>query len=302
MCPICPGSDGGGSIRIPASICGIYGLKPTYGRIPYDLDPDYGPAIDFICHGPMTRSVQDAAFLLNVMSGHDQDDYNTIKKAPPDFLKELDGKLKPLKIAWSTDLGYAEVNPEVKTITESAVHTFEEMGHHIEEAEPDTGAPFQTWEEIASAQNDLILGFHMDEHPEKLTPYFQNTLKIGRALSGADIIRGWIEIGKWRAKMRDFFEKYDLLMTPSTAVPAFPLDTPSKKRGNHMVYWPLTPFTPVFNFTHNPAATIPCGFSSAGLPIGLQIVGGLEGESTILKVSYAFEKMKPWADKRPPVS
>jgi Asp-tRNA(Asn)/Glu-tRNA(Gln) amidotransferase A subunit family amidase len=304
LCPISPGSDGGGSIRIPAGLCGIYGFKPTYGRIPYDVDPVYGPAIDFICHGPMTRNVRDAAFLLNVMSGSEKEDYNSIKKSPPDFQKQLERSPQPLKIAWSPDLGYEEVdlNPEVKSITEASVKSFEELGHHIEESTPPLGKPFHAWEIIASAENDLIFGAYLDEHPRMLMPYFRLSLEIGRELSGAEVIKAWIEVGKWRAGMRDFFQIYDLLITPTTAVPAFPIGTKSKKIGLGMVQWGLTPFTPLFNFTHHPAATIPCGFTSEGLPVGLQIVGRLEDESTLLKISYAFEKMRPWADERPPLS
>jgi len=302
MCPISPGSDGGGSIRIPSSLCGIFGLKPTYGRVPYDIDPVYGPAIDFVCHGPMTRNVRDAAFLLNVMSGHDREDYNSMKDTPPDFFKELESSLKTLRIAWSPDLGYAEVDPEVRSHTEAAVHTFEEMGHKIEEAAPPIDPPFHIWENIASAQNDLLLGFHLDEHPEMLMPYFRTSLEIGRKLSGAELIKAWIEVGRWRVKMLEFFQTYDLLMTPATAVPAFPIGSKSKKLGYGMIEWGLTPFTPLFNFTHNPAATIPCGFTSDGLPVGLQIVGRLKDESTILKASYAFERARPWEDKRPSIS
>ena len=104
---------GGGSIRIPSSLCGLYGLKPTYGRVPYDVDPVYGPGLGFICHGPITRTVRDSAFLLSVMSGHDREDYRSIKSPAPDYVKELESPLGPLRVAWSSDLGYAEVEPEV---------------------------------------------------------------------------------------------------------------------------------------------------------------------------------------------
>jgi aspartyl-tRNA(Asn)/glutamyl-tRNA(Gln) amidotransferase subunit A len=121
-------------------------------------------------------------------------------------------------------------------------------------------------------------------------------------LSGADVIRDWIEVGRWRAKMKTFMESYDLLLTPTTAVPAFPNGLMDNKVWPGMVHWSLTPFTPLFNFTHNPAATIPCGFTSERLPVGLHIVGRLQDELTILKASRAFEEAKPWAALVPPVS
>ena len=302
MCPICPGSDGGGSIRIPASFCGVFGLKPTYGRIPYDTDPVYGATIDFICHGPMTRSVRDAAFLLEILSGPDQEDYNCIKKTPPAFLKLLDEKLSQLNIAWSPDMGYAEVDPQVRSIVEASVQVFEEMGHKVEEASPPIDPPFCEWEIMTSAQNDLILGYHLDENPDLLMPYFKKSLEIGLKSSGADVINSFIEVGKWRAKMQDFFQTYDLFLSPTNAVGAFPIGAKGKKLAYGMVEWVFTPFTLIFNFTHHPAASVPCGFTSEGLPVGLHIVGRLEDEATILKASYAFEKIKPWVDKHPPVS
>ena len=302
MCPICPGSDGGGSVRIPSGFCGVYGLKPTYGRIPYDIDPVYGAGIDFICHGPMTRNVRDAAFLLEIMSGPDQEDYNSINKKPPAFLKLIDEKLPQLNIAWSPDMGYAEVDPQVSSIVEASVRVFKEMGHKVEVAAPPIDPPFREWEIITSAQNDLTMGYHLDEHPDMLMPYFKRSLEIGLKARGADVINSFIEVGRWRAKMREFFKTYDLFLSPTNAVGAFPIGAKGKQLADGMVEWSFTPFTLIFNFTHHPAASVPCGFTSEGLPVGLQIAGRLEDEETILKASYAFEKMKPWAGNRPPVS
>jgi aspartyl-tRNA(Asn)/glutamyl-tRNA(Gln) amidotransferase subunit A len=133
-------------------------------------------------------------------------------------------------------------------------------------------------------------------------PYFKKSLEIGLKSRGADVINGFIEVGRWRAKMRDFFQTYDLFMSPTNAVGAFPLGARGKKLAYGMIEWVFTPFTLIFNFTHHPAASVPCGLTSEGLPVGLQIVGRLEDEATILKASREFEKLKPWADKRPPVS
>ncbi len=302
--PLASGSDGGGSTRIPASFCGIYGLKPTQGRIPLDPDPLSGGAIQVIaCQGPMTRNVKDAALMMNVMSGPDERDYTSIRAASPDFLKELDGSLKKLRIAWSSDLGYGGVDPEVKSITKAAVHTFEELGHEVEEATPALGAPFEAWDVIIATHDAMVSGFLLDEHADELMPYARLALEMGCKLSGIEAAKAWVEVERCRRGMINFLGKYDLLITPTTAVPAFPIDEKSKKPGyGSIINWEFAPFTTLFNFTANPAASVPCGFSSDGLPIGLQIVGRLEDEVTVLRASAAFEEAKPWVNKRPAVS
>ncbi len=330
LCPVSPGSDGGGSVRIPSALCGVFGIKPTYGRVPYDADAIYGPGIPFICHGPITRTVKDAAFLLNILSGHDPEDHNSINGPPPDFLKPLDGislsRQKPLKIAWGPDLGFARPDPEVHVITEKAVRLFESAGHHVEIDHPGIEAPFTTWENLASAANDLMLGHHLTEHADELTSYFKTSLIEGKNLKGADIIKGWIQVTEWKKKLAEFFSRYDLLMTPTTAVPAYPVGISGRGPGEGMIDWSLTPYTPLFNFTHNPAASVPCGFTtpresssiqdgpqkragprdgprkSSPLPVGLQIVGDIRNETTVLQAAFLFEQLQPWADNFPPVS
>lgn len=169
--PLALGSDGGGSIRIPASFCGVYGLKPTNGRVPYELDRVSGAILDCACLGPITRTVKDAALMMNVMSGPDGIDYTCVRATPPDFLKELDGSLKKLRIAWSPDLGYdVVVDPEVKSITESAVHAFEELGHEVEMAMPATETPFDTWVDVVGSQVYAACGSLLDQQADKLMP------------------------------------------------------------------------------------------------------------------------------------
>lgn len=302
--PLALGSDGAGSIRIPGSFCGVYGLKPTNGRVPYELDRVSGAILDNACLGPLTRNVKDAALMMNVMSGPDGIDYMCIRAAPPDFLKELNGSLKKLRIAWSSDLGYdVTVDPKVKSITESAVHAFEELGHEVEEATPSTEAPFDAWTAVEGSQVNVARGSLLDQEADKLMPYTREFLGFARKLSGADVAKGWFKVEKWRGAMLEFFERYDLLVTPTVAVSALPIGEETKKLTiGELINWGLVPFTPIFNLTRNPAATVPCGFSSDGLPIGLQIVGRLEDDVTVLQASAAFEKVRPWADKRPLVS
>lgn len=299
--PLAQGSDGGGSIRIPACFCGVFGLKATYGRVPKEVQP-WGVS-HTSCYGPITRSVRDAALMMNVIAGPDGLDYTCIRTAPPDFLKALGDDLKKLRIAWSLDLGYdVKVDPEVKSVSRATVRVFEELGHEVEEAAPATEAPFNLWDVLWASRYYIPFGFLLEEHADEIMDYTKLAMECGRSLSGVEVAKAWVQVEKLRGAMLDFFQKYDLLLTPTTAVPAFPVGQKSHGLGRGFIDWGFTPFTCVFNLAGNPAATVPCGFSSSGLPIGLQIVGRLEDELTVLLASAAFEEARPWADKRPPVS
>ena len=299
--PLAQGSDGGGSVRIPAGFCGVFGLKPTNGRVPLDVH-DWGVS-HVSCLGPITRNVRDAAMMLNVMAGPDKSDYTSIRTLPPDYLKALDGKMEALHIAWSLDLGYGvEVDPEVSSAFKQAVKVFESLGHRVEEAAPKTGLPFDTWTAYASPVYFLHYGFLLEKHPDEITSDLKAHLELARALMGIEVAKSWMGVEKIRRALLDFFEEYDLLLTPTTAALAPKIGQQDKSVGKVVVNWALCPFTYVFNLSRNPAASVPCGFSSDGLPIGLQIVGRLEDEVNVLRASAAFEQACPWADKRPPVS
>jgi len=294
-------SDGGGSTRIPACFCGVFGLKGTYGRVPKRIEP-WGVS-QFSCLDTTARTVRDAALMINVMAGPDRLDYTCIKTAPPDFLKALDGRLNKLRIAFSPDLRYdVKVDPEVKSAFEAAVRVFEELGHEVEEAAPAIDAPFAIWDVVAGVWNYVGHENFLDEHADEIMDYTKLAMELGRSLSGADVAKTWIQVEKIRGTMLGFFQKYELLLTPTTAVTAPPVGKRGRGLGHGYMDWEFTPFTPVFNFGRNPVATLPCGFSSRGLPIGFQIVGRLEDEATVLRASAAFEEAQPWADKRPPVS
>jgi aspartyl-tRNA(Asn)/glutamyl-tRNA(Gln) amidotransferase subunit A len=299
--PLAVGTDGGGSIRIPASLSGIYGLKPTNGRVPLDVK-DWG-VNHVLCLGPLTRNVRDAAMLLNVMAGPDKSDYTCIRTPRPDYLKELDGKTKRLRIAASLDLGYGvRVEPEVASAFENAVKVFESLGHSVEEAAPKTIPPFDLYDINVSTRVFFPFGFLFEEHPDELTDYAKFYLELARESRGVDVAKSWIEVEKIRGYFLDFFEEYNLLVTPTTAVTAFKIGQRDKSLGKGGIDWAFCPFTATFNLSRNPAASVPCGFSSQGLPIGLQIVGRLEEEVTVLQASLAFEQVRPWADNYPPFS
>jgi aspartyl-tRNA(Asn)/glutamyl-tRNA(Gln) amidotransferase subunit A len=302
--PLSQGSDGGGSVRIPAAYCGLYGLKPNYGRVPKDVAP-WGVS-HISCTGPLTWTVRDTALMMNVISGPDGLDYTCIRTPPPDYVKALDTKPKRLKIAWSPDLGYGpfgvKVDPEVKAAVEKAVKVFAEMGHSVEEATPTPIDPFDTWDVLINSRNFIPYGSLLEKHADKLMEYTKTALECGRDVSGVEVAKSWVQVEKMRGVMLDFFAQYDLLLTPCTAVPAPKVGQKARELGRHFIDWPFHPFTPVFNLTLNPAAAIPCGFTADGLPISLQMVGRLEDEVTVLRASAAFEEARPWANKRPPIS
>ena len=299
--PLAQGSDGGGSTRIPASFCGLFGLKVSYGRVPYEVEP-WGVS-NVSCRCPITRCVRDAALMLNVMAGPDGLDYSCIRTTPPNFLRALDGGLKKLRIAWSLDLGYGvKVDPEVKSAIEAAVRVFEEMGHEVEEAAPATGEPFDLWDVLVASRSYIPNGFVLEKHADEIMDYVKLAMECGRSLSGVEVAQAWAGFERLRGVMLDFFQKYDLLLAPTTAVTAPAVGERGRGLGRGFIDWDFIPFTCVFNLSGNPAASVPCGFSSDGLPIGLQIVGRLEDEVTVLRASAAFEEARPWVDKRPPVS
>jgi aspartyl-tRNA(Asn)/glutamyl-tRNA(Gln) amidotransferase subunit A len=243
--------------------------------------------------------------MMNVMSGPDEQDYTCIRTAPPDFVRELDGSRKKLRIAWSPDLGYSgEVNldSEVKSATTTAVLVFEELGHEVEETAPTIEPPFEVITTIFCAGSGVSQGSLLDEHADELVPRMRATLEIARGLNGIELAKAYMKADKWRRMMLDFFECYDLLITPTTSVPAF---VPGSESGNFDYRWRdwgFFPFTQIFNITRNPAANVPCGFSSDGLPIGLQIIGRQEDDAMVLWASAMFEQARPWTNKRPPVS
>jgi aspartyl-tRNA(Asn)/glutamyl-tRNA(Gln) amidotransferase subunit A len=298
--PIAQGSDGGGSTRIPSSFCGVFGLKGTYGRVPKDIQP-WGVS-NVSCLDPIARCVKDAALMLNVMAGSDGLDYSCIRTAPPDFLKALDNRLEKLKIAWSPDLGFGvTVDQEVMASVGAAVRVFEQMGHDIEEAAPAISEPFDLWDVLVSSRSYIPYGFVLDEHADEIMDYTRLAMECARNLSVVEVSTAWLQLERLRGAVKDFFEKYDLLVTPTTAVPAFPVGQRGRGRGRGFIDWDFIPFTCVFNLSGNPAASVPCGFSTDGLPIGLQIVGRLEDEATVLAASAAFEEAQPWSGKYPPI-
>ncbi|MFQ5924955.1 MAG: amidase [Dehalococcoidia bacterium] len=299
--PIAIGSDGGGSIRMPAGFCGVFGFKPTYGLV-----PRYGGVGGmelFSAIGPITRSVRDAALCLNVISGHDPRDPASLRQRPPDFVASTEGDVAGLRVAWSPDLGYGKVDPEVQAVAESAAYLFEAMGCFVEEAMPATVEPFPIHNLITLADECAANGHLVEEHGDIMMPHVKSVMEHGRKVTGAEYSRALRALERFKLQTAEFFERYDLLLTPTTAVPAFPIGKWPRTIAGAEVgrLWGSFPFAPAFNLTGQPAASLPCGFSADGLPIGLQAVARWGEDVTLLRACAAFERGRPWADKVPPL-
>ncbi|MBI3953663.1 MAG: amidase [Chloroflexi bacterium] len=304
LAPLAQGSDGGGSIRIPAGFCGVYGIKPTQGRVPGGGSMGGMPL--FSQSGPLSRAVRDAALLLAAIAGHDPRDPASLRETPPDFVAAFRrGKRSgPWRIAWSPDMGYAAVDPVVRQAAEAAARVFEGLGHKVEEATPPIDDPFAVFGPIILADEFAVSGHLLEEHAHELMPYVRAALERGQDIRAHEYSKALRGLERIRLQMAEFFDLYDLLLTPTLAVPAFPVgERPRLIAGVKVsALWGAFPFTMPFNLTGNPAASLPCGFSPAGLPIGLQVVGRCGEEATVLRASVAFEEARPWAARRPPVS
>ena len=303
LCSIATGSDGGGSVRIPSSFCGIYGIKPTQGRV-----PRYGGAGALLVanqlgqSGPMSRTVRDSALLLQVLAGYDSRDPGSLRDKPGDYLAAVEKDVKGLRIAWSPDYGYAPVDPEVIEVAGKAAKAFEEMGCTVEDVDFALDAPVEPFRILFSTNVYAAQGHLLDERADDLTDYVREGLEFGRDVTGADYAKALGYIDKLKAQFADLLDKYDLLLSPTMAVNAFPVgQNPAVIDGREVdPFVGYLPFTFPINAIGHPAASVPGGFSSDGLPVGLHIVGRMGDEETVIAASAAFEKARPWIQHRPP--
>jgi len=298
--PIHQGSDGAGSVRMPAAFCGVFGLKPSFGRVPYHPVPNNG----LISHvGPIARTVADAALMLQAMAGPDDRDMSSLEAAPEDYGARLDEGIDGLKVAFSPDLGYLKVDAEVAEPVRRAALSFTELGCQVEEVNPGWGDPIEM-EHCHFASNYAgMLGHLLERWSDRLDPGLVALTHHGMSYSAADYCRAQGERLAYYDRVYAFFQRYDLLLTPSLSVAAFPADRliPAHWEQHPWDWLRWAGFSYPFNMTWLPAATCPCGFTPAGLPVGLQIVAGRFRDLRVLQAARAFEQARPWAQVRPPV-
>ena len=300
--PLAVGKDGGGSIRIPSSFCGIFGFKPSFGRIPkYPVLPGW----ETLGHnGPMTRTVRDAALMLDVMAGPHDADRLSLPDQKVSYLKSIESKPKELKVAWSIDLGYAVVDPQVRAVVEKAVEVFEGLGWKLQEARPNFGDPEPIFTIMVLAETAAALVDAMEEWGDKIDPPLAREVEYGKDISTMDYVKATFQRKEFWEKVYVFFKKYDLLLTPTVAVPPFAIEEGMGPRvidGKEVSILGWMAFTFPFNLTGQPAASVPCGWTREGLPIGLQIIGRRFDDVTVLQAAATFEEASPWAQKRPPI-
>lgn len=290
------GTDGGGSIRIPASFSGIVGFKATFGRVPaFPLSP-FGSLANV---GPMTRSVADAALMFSVISRPDPRDPYTLPLEPADYHETLNGNIAGWRIAFSPTLSGADVDPEVAAAVAKAVTAFETLGAKVELVDHVLDASLETFQtHWFGGAAFLISQFPAEKH-KLLDPGLAHVVEMGRKITLMEHMAAVKARDAMSTRMSEFHQRYDLLVTPTMPIPAFRAgyDYPTAFEGKQWSDW--TPFTYPFNLTRQPAISVPCGLTAAGLPIGLQIVGPLYGDRAVLNAARAFEQSHPF--RRPPL-
>ena len=310
MRPIGTGADGGGSVRLPASFCGIFGHKPTHGRIPRyggQAKPAYNSAGT---SGPMSNDVRDSAILNQALSGFDDRDPGSIKTAVPDYLIELEDGVDRMRIGTTMTLGISDVNDDVATAVENSWAAFSELGANVEKlAIAFDPIPREAWWTLWTAGQVAMYGHLADERPEDLMPYTLEMIEHGRTLTGADVSLALRNVQNLQLQLHQVFQEYDLILAPTNAAVAWPHLQPPEKIGSEInqdemagINYGAIPFTMVFNSSFNPASSIPCGFGEAGMPVGLQIIGGYDDDATVLRASRAFEHVRPWIGDRQSIS
>jgi aspartyl-tRNA(Asn)/glutamyl-tRNA(Gln) amidotransferase subunit A len=291
MGPISVGTDGAGSVRIPAAFCGNVGLKPSFGRVPaYPLSP-FGTVSHL---GPHTMSVRDAALVLNVLARPDARDWTSLEPDTRDYTAGLEDGVRGLRVAWSPTLGYAKnVDSEVAAMCAQAARRLAELGAQVEAVDPGIEDPLEItcglwflgawtlWNTLSSEQQALT------------DPDFAAESRLGSGLSALEVQRLNMRRGALGSHLRQFMQHFDLLITPTVAIPAFEARPAGQGAMSAAALLGWTPFSYPFNLTQQPACTMPCGLTAAGLPVGLQFVGPMFGDALVLRAARAFESVQP---------
>jgi Asp-tRNA(Asn)/Glu-tRNA(Gln) amidotransferase A subunit family amidase len=307
MTAIALGTDGGGSIRIPASFCGVVGHKPTFGLVP--KEPGFKGWKSLSVDGPLARSVRDAALMLSVLAGPAAADDMSFPGPPPkDYLDSVArlGDLGRLRVAWSADLGQLPVDPDVRAVFAEAVQVTAGFGCELVEAAPATGHPTELWNTIALAEGFSSEGPFLTSSRELMSPGTAEIVEAGQGITGGQYVDALHERARYTRVWAEFFEQFDLLVTPAMQLTAFRvgLQLPEQVEGQ-----PVDPFFDDWcticlpaNLTGMPATVVPAGFGDGGRPVGLQVLGPRWADALTLEVAAAFERATAWNAYRPAMS
>ncbi|MFC6719279.1 amidase [Natrialbaceae archaeon GCM10025810] len=310
LVPLAPGSDAGGSIRVPASFCGVYGLKPTQGVVPNVGRPNgFASHTPFSTHGPLARTVEDAAISLDVMAGaHPRDPFSVPKRRT--YRDAVDRPIDDLTIAYSPDMGVYPVDSDVRAVLDDAVSALEQAGATVERVDPDLEHDneeiLDAYYTMATVRWRALLedleeeGFDpRGDDRDRLRPYLVDLIvdveePTARERRRADVVRTRVFDG-----LQDCFAEYDLLATATVGTTPFPHgEEPEEVDGVEIEPYRGWVLTQPYNLTGHPAASVPAGFVD-GLPVGLQLAGERHADDVVIAASAAFERRRPWRDEYP---
>ncbi|RJP73946.1 MAG: amidase [Candidatus Abyssobacteria bacterium SURF_17] len=313
MVPMAHGNDGGGSIRIPASCCGVFGLKPTRGRNP--LGPNLGDVQGgFVCEHVLTRSVRDSAALLDATSGPDVGDPYCAPSPARPYIEEVGANPARLRIAFTAEpITDVPVHKDCRDAVHEAAWLCEELGHTVEEAKPTTVIDGNQAVEaflvvyqsaLASTLDGILHIFGETPNPAKFEPLTLAIYKQGQKYSASDYILAWQLLHRFSREIARFFIDYDVLLTPTIAQPPILLGAFNLSSDNPLEEWSrlraVMPFTRICNITGQPAMSVPLFWNANDLPIGTQFIGRFGDEATLFRLAAQLEKARPWASRRPP--
>ena len=302
QCTIAMGSDTGGSVRIPAALCGIVGLKPTYGLVSRSGLTPLSWSMDH--PGPMVRTVEDSALVMNVVAGYDPEDPGSSRVEAPDYTAALTGDVKGLRIGVPTEYFTAPLDPEVGQAVREAIGLLEELGASVVEVD------FPMFEYAQAVSGTVLMSeasaYHRDllkRDADKIYPPVRLRLEAGLFVSAADYLKAQQGRSEFNRAVRRLFETVDLLAGPTEPVTAPRILAQEVQAGEVSIGTTaaLTQYTRPYNITGSPAISVPCGFSRDGLPIGLQLAGRAFDETTVLRAAHAYEQATDWHRRRPPI-
>ncbi len=296
------GSDTGGSVRIPAALCGTVGLKPTYGRVSIAGAVPLSWSLDHV--GPLTRTVEDSAIMMEVIAGHDPRDNYSRRVPTPRYSKELQGGIRGLRVGISRETFYTRLEPEVDQATQTALRRLEQMGAEFVEIEiPTADLQRAIFANIASPEAFSYHENYLASSPELYGPDTRARIEAGRLMLSTDFVRAQRARSILKVELAAALEAADLLVTPTVPIPAPRIDQTAVEwdDGTESIVGALTRNTRLFNITGLPAITVPCGFTSRNLPVGLQIIGRAFDEASVFRAAYAYEQDAGWWERRPEI-
>lgn len=291
------GTDGAGSLRIPAAFTGVFGMKPTYGLVPaYPASP-----FNVLAHqGPIARTVADAALTLSIISGPDLQDMTAWNCPATDFVGDLERGVRGLRIAWSPRLGTVRaLDPEIESAARQAAEALARQGAILEDADPDLARAGEIIRVLWFAGAKSIVDAVPESARSQMDSGFLECAEQGRGISAVDYLAAYSARAELYRTMLDFHARYDLLMTPTMPITALEVGRIAPAQGPYGRDWlDWSPYTYPFNLTQQPVASAPCGIASDGLPIGVQVIGARGADSLVLQAARALERVLPFAQPK----